>query len=234
MAKILIIEDEPDMLMGLEHNLRYEGHEVQTAASGRSGLESYRRSRPDLVLLDIMLPEIDGFDVLQAIREQDQDMPVILITAKGQEADKIHGFHLGADDYVTKPFSIRELLARVQAVLRRSQVEEEAPTVYTFGDVEVDLVKRECRKGGREVMLSYKEFEVLRLLIENHGQTVTRERLLEEVWERQADELPTSRTVDTHIANLRRKVEGDRDRNRYIRTVHKVGYRFVEDEPEEE
>ncbi len=230
--RILIIEDEPDMLLGLEHNLAYEGYTVRTAATGRAGLTAWQEERPDMVLLDVMLPEMSGFEVLRAIRQESADVPVILITAKGLEADKVRGFGLGADDYVTKPFSIRELLARISAVLRRVQPERpreeaEEPDTWSFGDVEVDFGRRECRKKGREVALSYKEFEVLKLLIRNRGQTVTRERLLEEVWGKEAEELPTSRTVDTHIANLRRKLEGNRDRNRYIRTVHKVGYKFV-------
>ncbi len=229
-AKILVIEDEPDMLLGLEHNLTYEGFLVRTAATGRAGLEAWRRDPPDLILLDVMLPEMSGFDVLRTIRMESRDLPVILLTAKSMEGDKVRGFDLGADDYVTKPFSIRELMARINAVLRRSQPERETPEVFRFGEVEVDFHRRECRKKGREVALSFKEFEVLRLLIERRGETITREQLLDEVWGRQPDELPTSRTVDTHIANLRRKVEGSRDRSRYIRTVHKVGYKFVEDE----
>jgi two-component system alkaline phosphatase synthesis response regulator PhoP len=233
-ARILVVEDEPDMVLGLEHNLSYEGFEVETATDGRAGLDAFRRRPPDLVLLDVMLPEMDGFSVLSEIRSTGSDVPVILLTAKGLEADKIHGFNLGADDYVTKPFSIRELMARIQAVLRRAQPEEEAEApVRTFGDVEVDLVRRECRKAGKEVQLSFKEFEVLRLLLEHEGETVTREMLLEKVWGKHADDLPTTRTVDTHIANLRRKVEGSRARTHYIRTVHKVGYKFVSEGKED-
>jgi DNA-binding response OmpR family regulator len=224
-----VVEDEPDMLVGIEHNLRYEGYEVTTAANGALGLDAWRRQRHDLVLLDVMLPGMNGFDILKAIRREAPDVPVILLTAKGLEADKVHGLNLGADDYITKPFSIRELLARIQAVLRRTRADEGSPRVHTFSDVEVDFVRRECRKQGKEVPLSYKEFELLRILIEHRGETVTRERLLEEVWEKDAAEAPTSRTVDTHIANLRRKVEGSGERGRHIRTVHKVGYRFVDD-----
>ena len=228
--RILIIEDEPDMLLGLEHNLKYEGFAVSTATTGRQGLDAWKAERPDLVLLDVMLPEMNGFDVLEAIRADDPDLPVILITAKGLEMDKVRGFGLGADDYVTKPFSVRELLARITAVLRRSRAEKPVEETYAFGEVDVDFNRRECRRKGREVALSYKEFELLKLLILNRGQTVTRERLLEEVWGKDAEDLPTSRTVDTHIANLRRKLEGTRDRNKYIRTVHKVGYKFVDDD----
>jgi len=227
-TKILVVEDEPDMLLGLEHNLSFEGYAVATASTGPAGLEAVRDQRPDIVLLDVMLPELSGFDVLRLIREDHPKLPVIMITAKGMEKDKIQGFSLGADDYVTKPFSIRELLARIEAVLRRSGRGGNRLTHYAFGDVEVDFEKRECLKRGKEVALSYKEFEVLRLLIENRGQTITRERLLQEVWGVERGDLPTTRTVDTHIANLRRKVEGDRDRNKYVRTVHKVGYRFVD------
>jgi len=227
LPSILIVEDEPDMLVGLEHNLRYEGYEVLTARDGRAGLETWRRRHPDMVLLDVMLPEMNGFDVLRAIRGEDREVPIILITAKGLEADKVHGLTLGADDYITKPFSVRELLARIHAVLRRTRTEEDAPPIHRFGDVEVDLGRRECRKQGREVQLSFKEFEVLRLLLENRGQTITREQLLETVWGKQA-EASGSRTVDTHIANLRKKIEGP-GKHRYIRTVHKVGYKFVEE-----
>jgi DNA-binding response OmpR family regulator len=229
-ARILIIEDEADMLVGLEHNLRYEGYDVVTAENGTAGLEAWKHRRPDMVLLDVMLPEMDGFDVLRSIRKEDGDVPVILITAKSLEADKVHGLTLGADDYITKPFSIRELLARINAVMRRTRVDDGTTGVHTFGDVEVDFAKRVCRKQGKEVSLSYKEFEVLRLLLENEGQTITREQLLDKVWGKYDVDGPASRTVDTHIANLRKKVEGQGSRNRYIRTVHKVGYKFVGDE----
>jgi len=225
---VLVIEDEPDMLLGLEHNLSFEGYAVRTATTGTEGLASVAEFTPDIVLLDVMLPEMNGFDVLKHIRADHPDLPVIMITAKGMEADKVQGLSLGADDYVTKPFSVAELLARVSAVLRRS-AEPVRETKYKFGDVEVDFDKRECRKRGKEIALSFKEFEVLRLLIESGGQTVTREKLLNDVWGADGAELPTSRTVDTHIANLRRKLEGDRERNKYVRTVHKVGYRFVAD-----
>jgi two-component system alkaline phosphatase synthesis response regulator PhoP len=228
--RILVVEDEPDMLLGLEHNLRFEGYDVTVAATGTAGLQAVRDQAPDLVLLDVMLPEMNGFDVLRAIRADHPNLPVIMITAKGLEVDKVQGFGLGADDYVTKPFSIRELLARIGAVLRRSAVEEKGLARFEFGDVTVDFERRECLRKGKEVALSFKEFEVLRLLIENRGQTITRERLLSEVWGLDSGELPTSRTVDTHIANLRKKLEGEGDRNRYVRTVHKVGYRFVNEE----
>jgi DNA-binding response OmpR family regulator len=227
--RILIIEDEPDMLVGLEHNLVYEGYAVTTAEDGEAGLLAWRQARPDLVLLDVMLPKLNGFDVLQTIRRENAEVPVILITAKGLEADKVHGLTLGADDYITKPFSIRELLARVQAVLRRTLNESETPTLHRFGDVEVDLTRRECRKAGKEVPLSFKEFELLRLLLEHRGETITREQLLDEVWDKTAD-AQASRTVDTHIANLRKKVEDPGSDHRYIRTVHKVGYKFVDEE----
>ena len=227
--RILIVEDEPDMLLGLKHNLEFEGFEVVTAATGTEGLLSWRRMRPQLVLLDVMLPEKDGFTVLTEMRKEDPDTPVLLLTAKSLEADKVYGLNLGADDYITKPFSIGEVLARVHAVLRRTKTEEPAAALHAFGDVEVDLERRTVRKMGREVLLSYKEFEVLRLLIQNRGQTVTRERLLDEVWEKQSSDPSGSRTVDTHIANLRKKLEGGGTRGQFIRTIHKVGYKFVED-----
>ena len=226
--RILVIEDEPDMLLGLEHNLSFEGYAVTTADSGPAGVEAVSKETPDIVLLDVMLPGMNGFEVLRTIRESHPRLPVIMLTAKGMESDKVQGLGLGADDYVTKPFSLPELLARIAAVLRRTGDDEPAaPVRFRFGDVEVDFEKRECRRRGKEVSLSFKEFEVLHLLLVHRGQTVTRERLLSEVWGVDSDELPTSRTVDTHIANLRRKLEGDR--SKFIRTVHKVGYRFAED-----
>jgi DNA-binding response OmpR family regulator len=227
--RILIVEDEPDMLFGLQHNLEFEGFEVVTATTGTAGVEVWRRTRPRLVLLDVMLPEKDGFAVLTEMRKEDPDTPVLLLTAKSLEADKVYGLNLGADDYITKPFSIGELLARVHAVLRRSRADEDASPTHHFGDVEVDLERRMVRKAGHEVLLSYKEFEVLRLLIEHRGETVTRERLLEDVWEKPASDPSGSRTVDTHIANLRKKLEGGSNRAGFIRTIHKVGYKFVED-----
>lgn len=226
-ANILVVEDEPDMLAGLEHNLTFEGYNVQKAQTGREGLSMLEKDLPDLVLLDVMLPEMSGFEVLQEIREHHPTLPVIMLTAKGQESDKVQGLSMGADDYVTKPFSIAELTARIMAVLRRSQSPERLEPVQRFGDLEVDFEQRVVKKRGKEISLSYKEFEVLHLLIENRGQTVTRETLLKTVWGIEEGDQPGSRTVDTHIANLRRKIEGDRDRNRYVRTVHKVGYRFV-------
>jgi two-component system alkaline phosphatase synthesis response regulator PhoP len=216
------------MRLGIEHNLRFEGYRVVSSSTGRAGLETWRRERPDLVLLDVMLPELDGFEVLRLIRLERPSQPVILLTAKGLESDKVRGLNLGADDYVTKPFSIRELLARVQAVLRRVHTEKKPGATFVAGDLEIDFGRRECRRQGTEVALSYKEFEVLRYLIEHRGETVTREALLDAVWEKDAKDASASRTVDTHIANLRKKVEGD-GRTRYIRTVHKVGYKFNED-----
>jgi len=227
--RILIVEDEPDMLFGLQHNLEFEGFEVVTATTGTAGQAAWRKQRPHLVLLDVMLPEKDGFTVLSEMRKEDPDTPVLLLTAKGLEADKVYGLNLGADDYITKPFSIGELLARVHAVLRRARPDEPSSSLHQFGDVEVDLERRTVRKSGHEVLLSYKEFEVLRLLIEHRGETVTRERLLEDVWEKPASDPSESRTVDTHIANLRKKLEGGSNRSGFIRTIHKVGYKFVED-----
>ena len=228
--RILVVEDEPGMLMGLEHNLTFEGYAVSTAADGKQGLEMALADPPDLVLLDVMLPEMSGFEVLKVIRENNPSLPVIMLTAKGLESDKVQGFGLGADDYVTKPFSIAELTARISAVMRRTGVDK-GPSLFQFGDIEINFEKHECSKRGKPVSLSFKEFELLALLIRKRGQTVTREELLKEVWGKDAEDTPTSRTVDTHVANLRKKIEGDRDRNRWIRTVHKVGYRFAgEDE----
>jgi DNA-binding response OmpR family regulator len=218
--RILIVEDDEDLKLGLEHNLRFEGYDTLSATSGREALDQAHAADPDLVLLDVMLPGMNGFDVLSQLRASRPQLPVILLTSKGLEADKLAGFSLGADDYITKPFSILELLARVQAVLKRAQPEPAA--VLHLGDVEVDLGQRLVRRDGRLFMLAVKEYEILRLLARRRGEIVTREQMLHEVWGYSLDNVPATRTVDNHIAKLRQKLGPS-----HIETVAKVGYRLA-------
>ncbi len=233
MPRILIIEDEPAMQEGLRYNLEYEGHEVEIAADGYAGLAAGKNTAPDLIVLDLMLPGLGGLEILKRLRQDGVSTPVVILTARGQEADKVAGLELGADDYVTKPFSVRELLARIEAVLRRAsgRTETQVPSRFRFGDVHIDFERRTVTRAGQAVPLSYKEFEIMRLFVRRQGQIVSREELLDQVWGYNEDMLPNTRTVDTHIAKLRKKLEGESSRGRYIQTVHKVGYRFqVEDE----
>ena len=224
MSRILIVDDEPEIVRGLEDNLRFEGYQTSTAADGREALAVAAREAPDLILLDIMMPGLSGWDVCRELRGQGIDVPIIMLTARGEEGDRVRGLELGADDYITKPFSLRELLARVRAVLRRPgprhKVEE-----FAFGDARVRPRGRQAFKAGREVGLTRKEFELLVYLLEHRGDVVTRERLLDEVWG--YERFPTTRTVDTHILRLRRKFEADPDRPSFILTVHGQGYKFA-------
>ena len=224
MARILIVDDEPQMVRGLEDNLRFEGYETVSARDGRAALALAARESPDLVLLDVMMPGMSGWDVCRELRAKGLEMPVIMLTARGQEADRVRGLEIGADDYVSKPFSLRELLARIRAVLRRPGPRQTLGEL-AFGDVQLDLRARVASKGGREVKLTRKEFELLRYLVEFRGEVITRERLLDEVWG--YDRFPTTRTVDTHVLRLRQKFEDDPERPRLIVTVHGQGYRFV-------
>ena len=224
MSRILIVDDEPEIVRGLQDNLRFEGYQTSTAADGREALTVAAREAPDLILLDIMMPGLSGWDVCRELRSQGIDVPIIMLTARGEEGDRVRGLELGADDYITKPFSLRELLARVRAVLRRPgprhKVEELA-----FGDARVRPRGRQAFRAGREVGLTRKEFELLVYLLEHRGEVVTRERLLDEVWG--YERFPTTRTVDTHILRLRRKFEADPDRPAFILTVHGQGYKFA-------
>ena len=224
MSRILIVDDEPEIVRGLEDNLRFEGYQTSTAADGREALAVAAREAPDLILLDIMMPGLSGWDVCRELRGQGIDVPIIMLTARGEESDRVRGLELGADDYITKPFSLRELLARVRAVLRRPgprhKVEE-----FAFGDARVRPRGRQAFRAGRPVGLTRKEFELLVYLLEHRGEVVTRERLLDEVWG--YERFPTTRTVDTHILRLRRKFEADPDRPAFILTVHGQGYTFA-------
>jgi len=231
MPKVLIVEDEPGLVEGLAHNFQFEGYEVETALNGKEGLKLALRDRPDLIVLDLMLPEKDGFEVLREFRQRNSTVPVLILTARSLESDLIQGFDLGADDYLTKPFSVAELMARARALLKRAPQSESGdalpPGNYQFGDVVIDFQTREVRKSGEMVALAFKEFELLKYLALRRGKTVSREELLQEIWGVDPDSGVTTRTVDTHIANLRGKLGGGDVSPNFIATVHKVGYKFV-------
>ena len=225
MTTILIVEDNADLVYGLRNNLEIEGYEVAVAFDGSEGLSRARDLRPDLVILDLMLPRVDGYRVLKAMREEGLDMPVLILTAHGQEADKVRGFRLGADDYVTKPFGVLELMARVGALLRRTaRKPQRLETRESFGDVEIDPSTRTIRRGGRIVPVTPMELDLLIALVRRRGAVASRLELLQEVWGHSAAVL--TRTVDTHIAELRRKLEDDPALPRHILTVRKAGYRL--------
>jgi DNA-binding response OmpR family regulator len=225
LQKVLIIEDEPDMVLGLKDNFEYEGYDVVVARDGREGLTRAVSDRPDVILLDIMLPKMSGLDVCRELRNQGLDTPVIMLTARGQEIDKVIGLEMGADDYVTKPFSIKELLARVRAQLRRATRQVAEVETYAFGDVALNFKRYEATRNGEGLELSPREFELLKYFIQHRGETITRDQLLDDVWG--YDNYPFTRTVDNHIAKLRQKVEAVPADPKYIITVHRVGYKFL-------
>jgi DNA-binding response OmpR family regulator len=228
--RILVIEDNPDLAYGLRNNLEIEGYDVEVAKDGVKGLARARAARPDLVLLDLMLPGMDGFRVLRALREDGQSMPVLILTARGEEADKVRGLRLGADDYVTKPFGVLELLARIEALFRRAAAPHKnggspEPQFESFGDIEVLTPSRTVLRRNETVALTPKEYDLLLALVRRGGACVTRVELLTEVWGYSAEVM--SRTVDTHVAELRRKLENDPANPRHILTVRKTGYRLA-------
>jgi DNA-binding response OmpR family regulator len=225
--RILIIEDNPDLAFGLRATLEIEGYAVDVASDGRAGLASVRSGHPDLIILDLMMPEMNGYQVLRTLREDNDQTPVLILTARGEEADKVLGFRLGADDYVTKPFGRLELSARVAALLRRSGGARApaATAVETFGDVEVHPASRTVLLRGDAVALTPKEFDLLLALIRRRGAVASRNELLREVWDHHA--VVMTRTVDIHIAELRRKLEEDSSNPRHILTVWKAGYRLA-------
>ena len=226
MTRVLIVEDNHSLAFGLRNNLEIEGYDVAVADDGPSGLAAARQIRPDLIVLDLMIPGMDGYRVLRQIREDGMTMPVLILTAKGEEADKVLGFRLGADDYVTKPFGVLELLARVGALLRRSRPATAggAQPVQRFGDVEVEVTTRSVRRNGSLVALTPMEFDLLIALLRRQGAVASRLELLKEVWGHSSAVL--TRTVDTHIGELRRKLEPDPSTPRHILTVRKAGYRL--------
>lgn len=229
MSRILVIEDEYPMRRALEDLLSAEGHRVLTAADGLSGLEGARSEQPDLIVLDVMLPGLDGFAVVHALRRAGQRVPVLLLTAKGGVRDRVTGLDAGADDYLAKPFSTEELLARVRALLRRAGRSETAVERLRLGNLEVDFRRRTARRGRKTAHFTPKEFEMLRLLAEARGGVVSREQFLDLIWG--YGSFPTTRTVDTHVAAIRAKIEPDPARPRHLLTVHGAGYRLVESGP---
>ena len=229
-TSILVVEDDDTLRDLLKYNLKKEGYDVLTARDGGEALEAYRRVKPQMVILDLMLPVMSGTEVCRIIRAESQT-PIIMLTAKSEEVDRVVGLELGADDYVTKPFSMRELLARIKAVLRRSESARVAAApagkneFLEAGDIAVDLNKHEVRKGGDSVELNPKEFELLVLLLSNRGQVISREQILRKVWG--YDYIGNDRTVDVHIRWIRRKLETDPDNPRYLVTVRGYGYKFA-------
>jgi len=222
MTRILIAEDEPGIALGLEDDLTMEGYEVEVVADGNTASRRAVESAFDLVLLDVMLPGKDGFEVCRELRRKGMKTPILILTAKAQEAEKVMGLELGADDYVTKPFGTRELRARIKALLRRSRGEESE--CFSFGEVEVDFARGELRRRGEVVELTPLEFKLLELFIRSRGRVLSRERLLAGAWA--PDTFASDRVVDNHIANLRRKIEPDPANPRYLRNLRGLGYRF--------
>ncbi len=225
MARILIIEDSNDLAFGLRNNLEIEGHEIDIAADGRQGLDRARTGVHDLVILDLMIPIIDGYRVLHTLREENIETPVLILSAKNEETDKVRGFRLGADDYVTKPFGLLELIARVERLLQRAAGFASAqPTELEFGDLRIDMIGQQVYREGRAVRLRPREYDLLVALARRAGQVISRDELLREVWEHPVT--ISTRTVDAHIVELRRQIEKDPAHPRHIVTVPKVGYRF--------
>jgi DNA-binding response OmpR family regulator len=222
MARILVVEDDPDIALGLQDDLRRQGYEVETVGDGASALQRARQETWDLILLDVMLPKLDGFEVCRELRRIRCKAPIIMLTAKAQEAEKVLGLELGADDYVTKPFSPRELRARIKAVLRRFA--GDSLGVYRFGNIEVDFDGAEVRRAGARIDLTAQEFRLLSILIQRRGRVLTREQLIEAAWA--PGTFVNNRAVDTHVLNLRKKIEPDRGEPRYLRGIRGIGYRF--------
>ncbi len=228
MTKILVVDDEPAMREGLSDNLSLEGYNVQTAQNGEAALEAIKQDTFDIVILDVMMPKVSGFDVCKLLRKDNNKVPIILLTAKGEEMDRVLGLEFGADDYIAKPFSLRELLARIKAVLRRTQtiVTSAVETrIHQIGQLKVNFEKYEAWVGNQKVKLSYREFEVLQFLWDNRQQVVSRNDLLKNIWK--YDEFPTTRTIDNFILRIRQKVEVTPNKPKVIVTVHGIGYKML-------
>jgi two-component system alkaline phosphatase synthesis response regulator PhoP len=223
--KVLIVEDDQAMAVALRDGFTYEGYAVHVARDGAAGLRMAEERSHDLVILDVMLPRMSGLDVCRQLRSAGNDTPIIMLTARGQEIDKVLGLKTGADDYVTKPFSFLELMARVEAVLRRTSKSAEAVEQVSFGDVEMNFKTFEASKGARALELSPREFKMMKYFVEHRGEVVTRDQLLDHVWGYEG--LPLTRTVDMHIAKLRQKIEDTPSDPRHVITVHRVGYKFT-------
>lgn len=226
-ARVLIVEDDEAMSIALRDGFQYEGYSVTVAKDGEAGLKLATEDEPDLILLDVMLPKMTGLDICKQLRGDGNGVPIIMLTARGQEIDKVLGLKLGADDYITKPFGFMELLARAEAVLRRARgpAGGAAPETYRFGEVAIDFKRHEAKKAGQPIDLSPREFQLLAYFIQHKGEIVTREKLLDTVWDYNA--IPFTRTVDMHIAKLRKKIEDNPSDPKHIVTVHRLGYKFT-------
>lgn len=225
MARILIAEDEKDMAMGLRDNFEFENHQVILAYDGETALKAALENSPDLILLDLMLPKMDGLEVCRRVRQAGFIVPILMLTAKGQEIDIVRGLEAGADDYITKPFSVRELLARVKAALRRTGAGKGLSRILRIGEATVDLVKGQVKRGEDVFHLGHFELEILKMLVENAEVAVERNKILDVIWGLEG--FPANRTVDNHIVSLRRKIEPDPKKPRHLVTVHSIGYKFV-------
>ena len=225
MKKILIVEDEKDMVTGLKFNLEARDYTVIVAYDGETGYQKALSEKPDLVILDIMLPKLNGYEVCKGLKKEIPDLPIIMLTAKSQESEIVTGLELGADDYITKPFSVLELIARIKALFRRIKSGSEIPEVHRFGDLEINFKKYEAHKKGKPIKLSPREYELLKWFIEREGEIVSRDELLNQVWG--YDSFPDTRTIDTHIAKLRHKIEDNPEEPKLIVTIHGIGYKFL-------
>lgn len=225
MKRILVIEDDPSILRGLIDNLKVEHFDVHPESDGEKGFDVARKKKFDLILLDVMLPNMNGYEICKQLRSGGVQSPILMLTGKGEELDKVLGLELGADDYVTKPFSVRELIARIKSLLRRQTDIRSEIMETSFGDVHVDFKKQELKKGKKKQKMSAKEFELLKYFVEREGEVVTRARLLDDVWG--FDVTPTTRTVDNYILSLRKKIESSPSKPKHLVTVHTAGYKFV-------
>lgn len=228
-GKVLIVDDEEHICELIKFNLQKDGYDCICVFNGLDALKKAREERPDIILLDLMLPELDGYDVCREIRKDEviHSIPIIMLTAKGEELDKILGLELGADDYITKPFSVREMVARVKAILRRTVSIHKNNNYYKFGNIEINFEKHSIKKSGEKVELTLKEFELLEVLIRNKGNVMTRDFLLDNIWG--YEYVGETRTVDVHIRHLRKKIEEDDKNPKYIETIRGIGYRFTTD-----
>lgn len=225
MKRILVVEDDPAIVRGLLDNLQKEHYVVESESDGVKGLEKAAKFQWDLIVLDVMLPRMNGLDICSALRKQGSSVPILMLTGKGEETDKVVGLELGADDYVTKPFSIRELLARVKALLRRQSGLKAQLEETQIGEIHVDFKKQEMVRGKKKIEMSAREFELLKYFVEREGQVISRETILNEVWGYES--LPTTRTVDNYILSLRKKIEPDPSKPSHLLTVHTIGYKFT-------
>jgi two-component system alkaline phosphatase synthesis response regulator PhoP len=225
--KILIVEDEPGILVSLRDELESEGYIVCTAESGDKALETAKKESPDLIILDIMLPVLNGYEVCKRLRMQGDATPIIMLTVKDKEVDKVLGLELGADDYVTKPFSLRELTARIKAVMRRAEERTRGLNKFSFGNIALDFKKYEATKKGQKLELTPLEFRMLKLLIEKKGEVISRDDFLDQIWGEENVSV-SFRTVDSHIANIRKKIEDDPANPKHILSLRSVGYKFAD------